>query len=118
MRTELAIIGKVLENYNEIAQFDDDREDELDEVHQAWVKIHTSVLQSLDEDEHTDQYKNQLLHAVLNQVEQDLEDQDYEALDEMLQMLIKDKKSRDILYHYLSDEAQDDLAEFSVVERY
>jgi hypothetical protein len=52
-----------------------------------------------------------LNHAVINQLDGDLAGQDYDALDEMLQALMKDEKNVDILHNYLGDTAQKNLKE-------
>ena len=54
-------------------------------------------------------YDNKLLHLVLNQIEKDLEEQEYDALDELLVQLIKSEGSRELLLGYLPDESLDEL---------
>jgi hypothetical protein len=52
--------------------------------------------------------ENELLeHAVLNQIETDLNEQDFDALSEMLSTLIKYSGSRKTLIGYLSDSARE-----------
>ena len=62
--------------------------------------------------------KNALEHAVINQLESDFEDQDYDAMSEMLQMLMKDERNLEILVEYLSDTAQENLVEGKTFFRY
>lgn len=50
-----------------------------------------------------------LEQAVLNQIEADLNDYDFEAYSEMMELLMKDEKNIEILYQYLSDTAQKNL---------
>lgn len=50
-----------------------------------------------------------LEHAVLNQLEIDLDEHDYEAVSEMLGLLLQDKRNQEILFNYLSDSAQKNL---------
>jgi hypothetical protein len=62
--------------------------------------------------------KNNLLHAVLNQIETDLDDQDYDALDELLQLLIDIPEAKEKLIAYLSDSALENLNENLTHQRY
>ena len=55
--------------------------------------------------------KNLLNHAVINQLDADLAGEDYEAMDEMLQLLMKSDENCNILHEYLSDTAQKNLKE-------
>lgn len=59
-----------------------------------------------------------LEQAVLNQIEADLNDNDFEAYSEMIGLLLKDEKNIEILYQYLSDTAQKNLKEDKTVIRY
>lgn len=59
-----------------------------------------------------------LEHAVLNQLEIDLDEHDYEAVSEMLELLLQDKRNQDILFNYLSDSARKNLEESKTVKRY
>lgn len=59
-----------------------------------------------------------LEHAVINQLESDFEDQDYDAMSEMLQFLIKDEKSKKILIEYLGDTAKENWLEKRTNVRY
>ena len=54
----------------------------------------------------SDTAKNHLLHAVINQLEADFGDNDFDAMDELITMLMKNKDNHEILYAYLSDTAQ------------
>lgn len=56
--------------------------------------------------------ENDLLeHEVLNQIENDLEERDYDAISEMLQLLIKSEESKKILIEYLGDSAKENWLE-------
>ena len=55
----------------------------------------------------TEEGKNLLLHAVINQLEADFGDQDYDAMDELITKLMENSDNHDILYQYLSDSAQE-----------
>lgn len=59
-----------------------------------------------------------LEHAILNQLEIDLDEHDYDAVSEMLELLLQDKRNQDILFNYLSDSAQKNLKEGKTVKRY
>jgi hypothetical protein len=61
---------------------------------------------------------NNLLHAVLNQIETDFDEQDYESIDEMLQLLLKNPEAKHILTEYLSDSAKANWLEEKTVKRY
>ena len=52
-----------------------------------------------------------LEHEVINQLEADFNDQDYDAMSEMLSLLIKNNKSKKILIEYLSDSAKENWIE-------
>jgi len=63
--------------------------------------------------------QNDLLeHAVINQLESDFFDNDFDAISEMLQLLIKSDESRSILIEYLSDNAKENWIERKTVIRY
>ena len=53
------------------------------------------------------EYLELLEHAVINQLESDFDDQDYDAMSEMIQFLLKSENSRHILIEYLSDEQRE-----------
>ena len=59
-----------------------------------------------------------LEHAVINQLEQDFEDQDYDALSEMLGLLMEDERSAKILTEYIGDELREQFLEGKVTIRY
>ncbi len=59
----------------------------------------------------TEHDKNLLLHAVINQLETDFDDQDYDAMDEFLTQLMKVEENHNILYQYLTDSAQENWLE-------
>lgn len=61
---------------------------------------------------------NLLLHAILNQIETDFDDQDYESIDEMLQLLMKNPEAKNILIEYLSDSAKANWLEDKTAKRY
>ena len=62
--------------------------------------------------------KESLEHAVLNQIETDLLDKDFEAYSEMMQLLLKDDKNKEILFNYLSDTAQENVKLEMTFKRY
>lgn len=55
--------------------------------------------------------KNLLKHAVINQLEVDFGDSDYDAMDELFTMLLKNNDNVSILHDYFSDTGQQNLAE-------
>jgi hypothetical protein len=55
--------------------------------------------------------QNLLLHAVINQLETDFDDQEYDAMDELITMLMKNPDNHEILFAYLSDTAQSNWLE-------
>ena len=57
------------------------------------------------------QQKNHLLHAVINQLESDFDDNDFDAMDEFITMLMKNTENIEILYAYLGDTAQENFIE-------
>jgi hypothetical protein len=59
-----------------------------------------------------------LEHAFMNQLETDFQDQDYEAMSEMINILLKNPVNQDILYQYLGDSAQENLMEGKTNCRY
>ena len=59
-----------------------------------------------------------LIHAVINQLEADFGDKDYDAMDEMLGLLMDNKTTKDILIGYLSDTAKNNWEEGKTVARY
>lgn len=71
-----------------------------------------------DEDESENIADDLLEHEVLNQIEADLNDNDYESISEMLQKLMESPISKEILYQYLSDSAQKNLKEGLTKKRY
>lgn len=54
---------------------------------------------------------NLLVHALLNQLESDFEEQEYDSIDELLSSLIKDDKNKVLLIEYLSDTAKENWLE-------
>ena len=44
-----------------------------------------------------------LEHAFINQLETDFDEQEYDAMSEMIQLLLKNKDSKKIIIEYLSD---------------
>lgn len=54
---------------------------------------------------------NQLEHAVINQLEADFNDLDFDSMSEMLELLIKNEKNQEILFQYLSDTTQQNFIE-------
>lgn len=61
-----------------------------------------------------------LEHAVINQLETDFNEQEYDAMSEMLQTLMTEggEKAQEILYNYLSDSAQEKYKEGLTSKRY
>jgi len=63
--------------------------------------------------------ENDLLeHEVLNQIEKDFDDRDYDAISEMLQFLIKNESAKKVLIEYLGDEAKESWLEGQTERRY
>ena len=50
--------------------------------------------------------KKLLLHALMNQLETDFQDQDYDAMDEFITQLMRNEDNHTIVYSYLTDTAQ------------
>jgi DNA-binding SARP family transcriptional activator len=63
-------------------------------------------------------YIAKLEHAVLNQLEADFDSQDYDAMSEMLQLLIQNDEARNILVGYLGDSALENLNDGETFMRY
>ena len=61
---------------------------------------------------------NLLEHAVINQLETDFDDQDYDAMSEMLQHLMFLEPARKVLVEYLSDTAKENWLDGNTVIRY
>lgn len=61
---------------------------------------------------------NLLQHAVINQLETDFNDRDFDAMSEMLELLIKNEESKKILIEYLSDTAKENWLEGKTIVRY
>jgi hypothetical protein len=59
-----------------------------------------------------------LEHAVLNQLQADFGDNDFDAYSEMIHALMKSKKNKEILFQYLSDTAQENLLKGETYKRY
>lgn len=59
-----------------------------------------------------------LEHAVLNQIESDIQSQDFESFSEMMQLLLQNKENQDILFNYLGDSAQENLKVGITFNRY
>jgi len=55
--------------------------------------------------------QNLLVHSFMNQLETDFNDQDYDAMSEMIQLLIKYATNKKIIIEYLSDTAKENLIE-------
>lgn len=63
--------------------------------------------------------ENELLeHEVINQLEADFDNQDYDAMSEMLTLLMKNEESKNILIEYLSDSAKENWLEKRTAVRY
>ena len=61
---------------------------------------------------------NLLEHAVINQIETDLNDKDYDALSEMIKNLIHLEPARKVMIEYLSDTAKENGLEVKTSIRY
>jgi DNA-binding SARP family transcriptional activator len=59
-----------------------------------------------------------LEHAIINQFETDLNDQDYDSMSEMIQQLIFLEPARKVLIDYLSDTAKENWLEGKTTIRY
>ncbi len=59
----------------------------------------------------TEHDKNLLLHAVINQLESDFDDNEFDSMDEFLTQLMKVEANHEILYQYLGDAAQENWLE-------
>jgi len=59
-----------------------------------------------------------LIHAVINEIERDFNIKDYSALDEMLSLLVKDENNVKILKGYLSDKELEMLNNGVTEKRY
>lgn len=66
----------------------------------------------------TEEGKNLLLHAVINQLEADFENRDFDAMDEFITTLMKNEENHEILYNYLSDTAQENWLEGKTSTRF
>jgi len=61
---------------------------------------------------------NLLEHAFINQLEADLDDQEFEPISKMIQSLLKDEKNQKIIIEYLSDSAEKNWLEGETTIRY
>jgi hypothetical protein len=59
----------------------------------------------------SDEGKNLLLHAVINQLETDFEDNEFDAMDEFITSLMKNPDNHEILLEYLGDSAKENWLE-------
>lgn len=59
-----------------------------------------------------------LEHSVLNQIESDISDMDFDAYSELIMKLLKNKDNKKILFNYLSQSAQENLKEGTTTKRY
>lgn len=57
-------------------------------------------------------------HSVLNQIESDIRDMDFDAYSELMMKLLKNKDNKKILFNYLSQSAQENLKEGTTTKRY
>ena len=55
--------------------------------------------------------KDLLEHAFINQLETDFDNQEYDAMSEMIQLLLKDEANVKTITEYLSDSAKENLLE-------
>lgn len=65
----------------------------------------------MSEIKETKEGKNHLLHAVINQLEADFSVADFDAMSEMLEMLLKTADNNEILHAYLSDTAAENFVD-------
>ena len=59
-----------------------------------------------------------LEHAVVNQLESDFHDNDFDSMSEMIALLLESEDNRSILFNYLSDSAQQNLKDGKTFKRY
>ena len=62
--------------------------------------------------------KDLLEHAFINQLETDFDNQEYDAMSEMIQLLLKDEANVKTITEYLSDSAKENLLEGRTPIRY
>ena len=62
--------------------------------------------------------KNQLLHGIINQLESDFDDNEYDSMDELLTKLMENESNHTILIDYLSDTAKENWLEGKTNERF
>jgi hypothetical protein len=62
--------------------------------------------------------KELLEQAIINQIEKDLEEQDYDSLSELIKNLIHLEPAEKLLIGYLSDEVKEDWLEGKVEIKY
>lgn len=62
--------------------------------------------------------KENLEHAVINQLEADLQGNDFEPISELLQLLMTNEDNIEVLVGYLSDAALKNLEEGLTIKRY
>ena len=61
---------------------------------------------------------NLLEHAVINQLEADFDDQDFDSMSETIGLLLKNEEAKKILIEYLSDTAKENWLEGRTNVRY
>jgi DNA-binding SARP family transcriptional activator len=61
--------------------------------------------------------EQRLVSAVLNQLEADFDEQEFDYIEELLRQLVKSKPVRQILFDYLSESAQQNLREGLTLKR-
>lgn len=61
---------------------------------------------------------NLLIHAIINQLEADFEDGDFDSMDGMLSSLIRNPKTKDVLISYLGDSCKESWIENKIKTRY
>lgn len=62
--------------------------------------------------------KNLLLHAIINQLESDFDDNEFDSMDELITKLIENESNHEILIGYLSDSAKEDWLEGRTAVRF
>lgn len=69
-------------------------------------------------DEHFEIDDELLEHAVLNQLESDINEWDYDSYSKLIGNLLKNEENKKILFSYLSQSAQENLKEGTTTKRY
>ena len=59
-----------------------------------------------------------LMHEVLNQIEADINDFDFDAFDELMEKLLQSNMNKELFFSFLSDSAQKNIRDGLTVCRY